>query len=151
MDFSFRDGEGDDAAGGGHGKLGKAAAAENLCIFRLTLVSWKHHAAKIVTFALGNGLRRFHVRPKLVQGLTLFPAVVMGEGMAGNFLARDGSDFLTARKEEKELLPIPEKKLHTYGEEIALSCDKIWFRYEKDLPDVVKGLSLKLHKGEFYV
>lgn len=63
---------------------------------------------------------------------------------------RDGSDFLTARKEEKELLSIPEKKLHTYGEEIALSCDKIWFRYEKDLPDVVKGLSLKLHKGEFY-
>ena len=26
---------------------------------------------------------------------------------------------------------------------------KSWFKYDKDLPDVVKGLSLELHKGEF--
>lgn len=26
---------------------------------------------------------------------------------------------------------------------------ELWFKYEKDLPDVVKGLSLDLHKGEF--
>ena len=26
----------------------------------------------------------------------------------------------------------------------------LWFRYEKDLPDVVKGFSLTLKKGEFY-
>lgn len=63
---------------------------------------------------------------------------------------RDGSDFLTARSKEKELLPLTEKSEHIYGEEVTLCCEEIWFRYEKNLSDVVKGLSLTLHKGEFY-
>ena len=63
---------------------------------------------------------------------------------------RDGSDFLTARNKEKEILPITEENKHAYSDEITLKCDEIWFRYEKDLPDVVKGFSLNLHKGEFY-
>ncbi len=62
----------------------------------------------------------------------------------------DGSDFLTARNKEKELLPLAPEPTHTYSDEIALQCDEMWFRYEKDLPDVVKGFSLTLHKGEFY-
>ncbi|MBR5233329.1 MAG: ABC transporter ATP-binding protein, partial [Clostridia bacterium] len=62
---------------------------------------------------------------------------------------RDGSEFLTARNTEKALLPITEIKQHEYDETI-LQCDDLWFRYEKDLPDVVKGFSFTLHKGEFY-
>ena len=30
----------------------------------------------------------------------------------------------------------------------AITIDDIWFRYEKDLPDVIKGLSFKAHYGE---
>ena len=63
---------------------------------------------------------------------------------------RDGSDFLTERNKEKALLPLRKEKVHTYADEITLECDELWFRYEKDLPDVVKGFSLTLHKGEFY-
>lgn len=63
---------------------------------------------------------------------------------------RDGSDFLSARNKEKEILPLAAEQKHTYSEEITLECDEIWFRYEKDLPDVAKGFSLTLHKGEFY-
>ncbi len=63
---------------------------------------------------------------------------------------RDGSDFLTERNKEKAILPLEKEKLHTYTDEITLNCDEIWFRYEKDLPDVVKRFSLTLHKGEFY-
>ena len=63
---------------------------------------------------------------------------------------RDGSDFLSARNKEKEILPLAAEQKHTYSDEITLQCDEIWFRYEKDLPDVVKGFSLSLHKGEFY-
>lgn len=62
----------------------------------------------------------------------------------------DGSEFLTERNKEKTLLPLEKEQLHTYSDEIALTCDEIWFRYEKDLPDVVKGFSLTLRKGEFY-
>ena len=63
---------------------------------------------------------------------------------------RDGSDFLTARDKEKAILPFVEKPAHSYGNEISLECEELWFRYEKDLPDVVKGFSITLHKGEFY-
>ena len=30
----------------------------------------------------------------------------------------------------------------------AVELDEVWFRYEKDMPDVVKGLSLKAYAGE---
>ena len=63
---------------------------------------------------------------------------------------RDGSEFLTARNSEVPLVPLEEKEECTYGENIAVSADELWFRYEKDLPDVVKGFSLTLKKGEFY-
>lgn len=63
---------------------------------------------------------------------------------------RDGSDFLVARNKEKGLLPLAEKAEHIYEDDITLNCEKIYFRYERALPDVVKGLSLTLYKGEFY-
>ena len=63
---------------------------------------------------------------------------------------RDGSEFLTERNKEKKLLPLEEEKIHTHSGEVTVKCDELWFRYEKDLPDVVKGFSLTLHKGEFY-
>ena len=33
---------------------------------------------------------------------------------------------------------------------ILLECQDVWFRYEKETPDVVKGLNMKLYEGEFY-
>ena len=63
---------------------------------------------------------------------------------------RDGSSFLSQRTQEQALLPLAEKAHPVYPEEITLECDDLWFRYEKDSPDVVKGFSLKLRKGEFY-
>ena len=63
---------------------------------------------------------------------------------------RDGSDFLTKRAGEQVLKSLPEAAVHSYPEEVTLECDALWFRYEKEAPDVVKGLSLQLRKGEFY-
>ena len=63
---------------------------------------------------------------------------------------RDGSNFLTRRAEEQMLLPLAEKNTPVYPEEVMLECNDLWFRYEKESPDVVKGFSLKLRKGEFY-
>jgi len=63
---------------------------------------------------------------------------------------RDGSDFLSKRIQEQALLPLAEKEKPMYSEEITLACEELWFRYEKDSPDIVRGFSLKLHKGEFY-
>ena len=63
---------------------------------------------------------------------------------------RDGSNFLSQRVEEQMLLPLAAKDPPVYPEDVTLECDDLWFRYEKDSPDVVKGFSLKLRKGEFF-
>ena len=63
---------------------------------------------------------------------------------------RDGSNFLNLRAQEQPLLPLAEKAEHQYPQEAVLSCNELWFRYEKESPDVLKGFSLKLQKGEFY-
>ena len=63
---------------------------------------------------------------------------------------RDGSSFLSRRAEEQPLLPLAEKVPPRHGEEVVLECEDLWFRYEKEGEDVVKGFSLKLRRGEFY-
>ena len=63
---------------------------------------------------------------------------------------RDGSSFLSQRAAEQALLPLTGKDPPVYPEDVTLECDDLWFRYEKDSLDVVKGFSLKLRKGEFY-
>lgn len=63
---------------------------------------------------------------------------------------RDGSDFLNSINKEKPLRELYKKDDITQSEDVALSVDNIWFRYEKDSPDVVKGFSLELKKGDFY-
>lgn len=40
----------------------------------------------------------------------------------------------------------PDKK----DQDIILDCRELWFRYDKELPDVVKGASFRIHRGEFY-
>lgn len=63
---------------------------------------------------------------------------------------RDGSEFLVKRAEEVPFIPIMKKGKPEYETEVVLDVDDLWFRYERDLPDIVKGFSLQLHKGEFY-
>ena len=43
-----------------------------------------------------------------------------------------------------------EKEKSFKKEDIAVELRELWFRYEKQLPDTVKGLSLKIKRGEFY-
>lgn len=63
---------------------------------------------------------------------------------------RDGSSFLTERQRERPFRPLPEQIKTVYPDETALEADNLWFRYEKDGPDVVKGFSLTLQKGAFF-
>ena len=63
---------------------------------------------------------------------------------------REGSDFLTEYDKGRKINTFIESQDSTYNSDIVLNCKDIWFRYEKDLPDVLKGFSMQLHKGEFY-
>ena len=61
----------------------------------------------------------------------------------------DGRNWLLDYAKTHELQPIPEENKNAPDTETVVSARELWFKYDKGLPDVVKGLSLELHKGEF--
>ena len=61
----------------------------------------------------------------------------------------DGRNWLLDYAKSHELRSVPEEAKNAPDTETVVSTREVWFKYEKDLPDVVKGLSLELHKGEF--
>lgn len=78
---------------------------------------------------------------------------------------RDGRQWLDHICEKKGITPVrneeakkessEKKSFGLFGKgkgerKVLLECQDIWFRYEKDTPDIVKGLNLKLYEGEFY-
>ena len=64
--------------------------------------------------------------------------VTVGEGRA--WLEKYGA--------EHSLLPVPAAAEHPCGD-VALRAEELWFRYEKNAPDVVQNLSVTVRKGEF--
>ena len=62
---------------------------------------------------------------------------------------REGRDWLTAYANAHPLSELHPEPVYGCGEEKVIEADALWFKYEKDLPDVVKGLSLTVRKGEF--
>lgn len=64
---------------------------------------------------------------------------------------REGRCFLEKYSEVHELNPnvIPKSSGHKEAFETAVEINDAWFRYEKNLLDVIKGLNIKIAKGEF--
>ncbi len=62
---------------------------------------------------------------------------------------RDGRDWLTSFSSDHELITEQHQDLSPPSGDAAIVLDDIWFKYEKDLPDVVKGLTLTVSKGDF--
>ena len=61
----------------------------------------------------------------------------------------DGRNWLLDYAKTHALKPIPEEAKNAPDTETVVSARELWFKYDKDLPDVVRSLSLELHKGEF--
>ncbi len=61
----------------------------------------------------------------------------------------DGTRFLAQRCQEQPLSPLPPAPETAWGE-TALEGKGLWFRYEKDSPDVVKGLDIQIRKGQLF-
>lgn len=72
----------------------------------------------------------------------------------------EGRQWLTRYCSEKGMKAAPrkqensedlkKKKRESGNEELAIQVKDVWFRYEKDSPDVIRDLSLQVKKGEFY-
>ncbi|MBP1557448.1 MAG: ATP-binding cassette domain-containing protein [Oscillospiraceae bacterium] len=62
----------------------------------------------------------------------------------------EGSSFLTELNSENPFFALKEKVVPVSDGDTAINAKNLWFRYEKELPDILKGFSLTLKKGEFY-
>jgi len=62
---------------------------------------------------------------------------------------RDGRNWLTSFAENHALRPVPMRDGGETNGPVVLKLDELWFKYEKDAPDVICGLSLTVRRGEF--
>lgn len=61
---------------------------------------------------------------------------------------REGRDFLERHFGSRGgMLLEPE---YRHGEAVAVELKNVWFRYERDLPDVLRGTSMQVYAGELY-
>ena len=70
-------------------------------------------------------------------------------GMPCPVTVREGREWLTAYGRSRPLQTPPEERIPRSGPETVIEAEELWFKYEKDSPDVVKGLTLTVKKGEF--
>lgn len=61
---------------------------------------------------------------------------------------REGRDFVTETYEN--MIDTVEHLPYTCNREKAVELKEVWFRYGKDLPDVLKGVSMTVYKGEHF-
>ena len=60
----------------------------------------------------------------------------------------DGRNQFAAWAEAHPLVQVPEQVTPPPVEEPCMVLDKVWFRYEKGSPDILKGVSMKAYPGE---
>lgn len=61
----------------------------------------------------------------------------------------EGREWLREYVAEHDMRPLPDIAERSYPPEPAIKAEEMWYRYGKDRPDVVRGLSLTVKKGEF--
>lgn len=62
---------------------------------------------------------------------------------------REGRQWLESFALDHPLSSLPPEEEHAAFDGAAIQARELWFRYEKDTPDAVKGLSLTVDRGEF--
>ncbi len=62
----------------------------------------------------------------------------------------EGSRFISRFAEKHSVCQIAETHENSGFGDVMISADKVWFRYEKNGEDIVKGLELSVRRGEFF-
>ncbi len=101
-----------------------------------------------------TGKRLKELKNGMFDALPTAMRVFAGIGTDGEcpVTVREGRKWLKNKAEETK----PEKALIRNGKidyklcDTAISLKNVWFRYEKNLPDAVRGLSAEIGRGELY-
>ncbi len=72
-----------------------------------------------------------------------------GEGESP-LTVREGRTWLSRTCPAPKIHTLPESDRNEKTKDIALSLKELWFRYEKDSPDVLRGVSAEVPKGSLY-
>ncbi len=101
--------------------------------------------------AIGEELiKKDHI---MYDSLPVPSRVYYGVGLTGEspLTVGGGRAWLSDYAKTHELFPEAiEKRRHDTSDETAIELKNVWFRYEKNLPDVIKGLSFSVKKGEIF-
>jgi len=97
-------------------------------------------------FLKNTGHAMFYAMPAPMQ----IYAAVEGGGDCP-VTVREGRLWLSNFAKSRELKKIPDEAHYTPSGDSspAVELDDVWFKYEKDHPDVLRGLSMKAYPGEF--
>lgn len=60
----------------------------------------------------------------------------------------EGKTVLTDWAKEHTLVQVPKRVWEPHQEPPCMKLDEVWFRYEKESPDILKGVTLKAYPGE---
>lgn len=94
---------------------------------------WREHPDHPVLAGLPAAMRIF----RLLNGEENAPITV-----------REGRNYITEKYQNQiNCLPI---RPYSHREEKALELKEVWFRYERELPDVLKGVSIAVYQGEHF-
>ena len=63
---------------------------------------------------------------------------------------REGKKWLESFAKEHQVKDISRAICKENKKEIAVELKEVYFRYEKNAPDVIKNLNVNIHKGEFF-
>ncbi len=96
-------------------------------------------------FLKGSGHRMFLAMPSAMR----IWGAVDGEGDCP-ITAAQGRRWLEGFAAKNELAPLEPEEEKTFDGQPSIELDDVWFRYEKNLPDVLQGIKLKLYPGEIY-
>lgn len=96
---------------------------------------------------IGDALPDGHpMRAALPSAVRIFRSVQVADLCP--LTVREGRDFLERHfGNRRGMLPEP---AYRHGENVAVELKNVWFRYEKDLPDVLRGTSVQVYAGEIY-
>lgn len=62
---------------------------------------------------------------------------------------REGRNWLKDLQKDRGFQPLPPEPVRSYPKTPVLAAEELWFRYDREGRDIVQGLSLAVHPGEF--
>ncbi len=99
----------------------------------------------------GQALKNIDSRHNMLLGLPSAVRIYNGLSVEDTcpLTVKEGRDFLDRHFDNHTCAAMESPRRHKDTGEYAIEAKNLWFRYERDLPDIIEGLDLKVRKGEF--